>query len=95
MTNTFVNSISRDIYRSARTGYRRAVADHHRAAEQRFDLLDVQGFRFCNAAAAAYLSIVRVFCEREGKNFFFSFLKKRAFFLQLKSTKGKTFFSSS
>jgi len=31
MTNTFVNSISRDIYRSARTGYRRAVADHHRA----------------------------------------------------------------
>ena len=95
MTNTFVNSISRDIYRSARTGYRRAVADHHRAAEQRFDLLDVQGFRFCNAAAAAYLSIVRVFCEREGKNFFLSFLKKRAFFLQLKSTKGKTFFFSS
>ena len=81
MTNTFVNSISRDIYRSARTGYRRAVADHHRVAEQRFDLLDVQGFRFCNAAAAAYLSIVRVFCEREGT--FFFFLEKRA--LQLKS----------
>jgi len=75
MTNTFVNSISRDIYRSARTGYRRAVADHHRAAEQRFDLLDEQGFRFCNAAAA-YLSIVRVFCERT----FFFFLEKRAFF---------------
>ena len=84
MTNTFVNSISRDIYRSARTGYRRAVADHHRVAEQRFDLLDVQGFRFYNAAAAAYLSIVRVFCEREGKNFFFSFLKKRSVFFTTK-----------
>ena len=86
MTNTFVNSISRDIYRSARTGYRRAVADHHRVAEQRFDLLDVQGFRFYNAAAAAYLSIVRVFCEREGTFFFFS----SVFF----TTKRKTFFFS-
>ncbi len=82
MTNTFVNSISRDIYRSARTGYRRAVADHHRAAEQRFDLLDVQGFRFCNAAATAYLSIVRVFCEREGT--FFFFLEKRSVFFTTK-----------
>jgi hypothetical protein len=51
----------------------------------------VQGFRFCNAAAAAYLSIVRVFCEREGKNFFFSFLKKTSVFL---TTKRKTFFFS-
>ena len=84
MTNTFVNSISRDIYRSARTGYRRAVADHHRAAEQRFDLLDVQGFRFYNAAAAAYLSIVRVFCEREGKNFFFLSKEKRSVFFTTK-----------
>jgi hypothetical protein len=44
----------------------------------------VQGFRFCNAAAAAYLSIVRVFCEREGTFFFFR-RKNEAFFLQLKS----------
>jgi hypothetical protein len=44
----------------------------------------VQGFRFCNAAAAAYLSIVRVFCEREGKNFFFLSKEKRSVFFTTK-----------
>jgi hypothetical protein len=55
----------------------------------------VQGFRFCNAAAAAYLSIVRVFCEREGTFFFFDEKRSVFFTTMVKSTKRKkTFFFS-